>query len=198
MRVTSATSAVVLAAGRGQRMGRDKALLRLGPRTLVEEHVATLRRAGVGPIAVLRRRDAATLPAGVGAVNVVLQPREEATQFDSLVLGLFALGRAPVVVLPVDNDLLRDDTLSRALDAARRAEGHRAIVPQFGGKSGHPVVLLRPGVDAVIRDADDPHGVHRLDHLLARWAEAVVPCAVDDDAVVRDFDRPEDLPGRPT
>lgn len=198
MSTPTTPAGLVLAAGRGQRMGRDKALIRLGARTLVEEHVGLLRRGGVGLVAVVRRREATTLPSGVGAVHLVLQPREEATQFDSLVLGLFAVERAPVVVLPVDNDLVDDDTLARLLEEARQAPAKRAVVAYFDGHPGHPVVLLRDGVDAVIRDAGDPHGVHRLDHLLEKWGDAVVRCAVDDDAVTRDFDLPEDLVRRPT
>lgn len=189
-------SAIVLAAGRGERMGRDKALLPIGSHTLVEEHVQAFRQAGVNDIAVVRRAGAHDLPRRVGDVRVVLQPRQDATMFDSLVLGLFALERAPVLVLPVDNDLIGDDTLAMLVERAREDSATHALTPRFGGHRGHPVVLYRAGINAVVRDAGDPEGVHRLDLLLDRWTGGVATIDVTDDAVVRDFDTPEDFAGR--
>ena len=189
--------AIVLAAGRGRRMGgRDKALLPIGGHTLVEEHVEAFRRAGVQDIAVVRRAGARDLPRRVGAVHVVLQPREDASMFDSLVLGLFALDRAPALVLPVDNDLVGDDTLAMLVEQAQGESATHALVPRYAGHRGHPVLLYRTGVDAVVRDAGDPEGVHRLDLLLDRWTGGVATVDVTDDAVTRDFDTPEDFAGR--
>ena len=177
-------------------MGRDKALLPIGSHTLVEEHVQAFRQAGVNDIAVVRRAGAHDLPRRVGDVRVVLQPRQDATMFDSLVLGLFALERAPVLVLPVDNDLIGDDTLAMLVERAREDSATHALTPRFGGHRGHPVVLYRAGINAVVRDAGDPEGVHRLDLLLDRWTGGVATIDVTDDAVVRDFDTPEDFAGR--
>lgn len=43
----------VLAGGAGSRLGRDKALVELGGRTLVERAIAALDEAGAGPVAVV-------------------------------------------------------------------------------------------------------------------------------------------------
>src|SRR5688500_9331510 len=62
-------AAVVLAAGRGQRAGGPKALLRAGPVTFLERAASLLARPGVGPVIVAlgheaaRVRDGASLPA---------------------------------------------------------------------------------------------------------------------------------------
>jgi len=185
--------ALVLAAGQGRRMGRDKALLKLGGRTLVEEHVDALRRAGCDDIAIARRQDAAPLPSGLGAVTVVIQPERDAPMFDSLVLGLFALSAAPVLVIPVDNDLVGDDTLEMLVAEANDASATHAVVPRFGDRNGHPVVLFQPGIDAVVLDAANPEGEHRLDRLLSSWGRGVRPFDTGDEAVCRDFDTPADL-----
>jgi CTP:molybdopterin cytidylyltransferase MocA len=188
---------LILAAGRGRRMGgRDKAMLAIGGHTLIEEHVASFRRAGINDIAVVRRTDAAELPASVGNVRVVLQPQDDATMFDSLVLGLFALDRAPVLVLPVDNDLLGEDTVDLLVAEAMDETATHAVVPRYGDRHGHPVVLFREGVDAIVRDAAAHRGAHRLDKLLDEWSGGVRPLDVTDDAVTRDFDTLEDLAGR--
>lgn len=189
--------AIILAAGHERRHhGRDRALLQLGPRTLVEEHIDAFRRAGIHEVAVVRRAGAADLPRRIGDVRVVMQPRDDASVFDSLVLGLFALERWPVLVLPVDNDLVGDDTLETLVGLARNERSLTAAVPRFEARNGHPVVLFRDAIDGVIRDASDPEGLHQLDQLLLRWAPRVKTVDVTDDAVTRDFDTPEDLVGR--
>lgn len=196
MSVAGNPCGLILAAGLGRRMGMDKALLRLGAHSLVEEHVAAFRRAGVVDITVVRRVDAVDLPLGCGNVRVVLQPEPDASMFDSLVLGLFAVNRQPVLVLPVDNDLVGEDTLEMLVEEAWDAAASHAVVPRYGDRHGHPVVLFRGGVDALVRDAADPAGLHRLDRNLARWGLGVRPLDVSDDAVTRDFDVPADLVGR--
>ena len=56
------TVAIVPAAGRGERMGQDKALLDLGGVTAIERIVMTCRSAGVDQVLVVRREDAGALP----------------------------------------------------------------------------------------------------------------------------------------
>lgn len=191
-----APSAIVLAVGPSQGSARDKALFPIGSHTLVEEHIQAFRQAGVNDIAVVRQAGARDLPRRVGNVRVVLQPLEGATLFDALVLGLFALARSPTLVLPVDSDLIGDDTLSMLVERARFDAATHAFAPRYAGRRGHPVLLYRAGVDAIIRDASDPEGVHHLDQLLDRWTGGVATVDVTDDAVTRDFDTPEDLFGR--
>ena len=169
---------------------KEASLTRLGARTLIEAHVAAFRRAQLTEIAVVWRGDGHELPAGCGNVRVVLQPEADATAFDSLVLGLFALDRAPVLVLPSATDLVDDDTLEMLVAEAHDVPHAFAIVPRFGDRHGHPVALLRAGVEAVVRDAAQRPGLHRLDRLLASWP-SVRPLDVCDEAVARLFPRPQ-------
>lgn len=175
--------ALILASADG---GREAALARVGARTLVEAHVLSFRRVGVRDIAVVWHAQADELPAGCGNVRVVLHPESDASMFDALVLGLFALDRVPVLVLPVANDLVDDDTLEMLADEARDVPQASAVVPRFGDRHGHPVALLRAGVDWVVRDALAKDGVHRLDRLLGHWP-GVRPLDVSDEGVARSF-----------
>lgn len=170
--------------------GHDRALQPIGGHTLIEEHVRALRLAGVKNIAVVRRAGARDLPHRVGDVSVVLQPFVDATELDSIVLGLFALGDAPVVVMPVELDLVGDDTLELVVAQAAREAATHAFAPSYAGRQGFPVLLYRTAIGAVIRDANDPDGVHDLRHLLERWTGGVALVDVTDDAVVREFNAP--------
>lgn len=188
--------ALILAAGNGPRRSGDRALLRIGHHTLIEEHIDAFRRAGVKTIAVVRRDVTPLLPNGVGPVQVVVQLRDDASAFDSLVLGIFALPRSPTFVLSADNDLLGDDTLELLVEAVGSEQRPKAVAPRFQGRPGWPVLLFPEAIDAIVRDAVDPDGIHNLDRLLNRMRGGVQYLDVVDDAVVREFDVPHVLSGR--
>jgi len=65
--VTVRTVAIVPAAGRGERMGADKALLDLAGTTAIERVVGTCLAAGVDEVLVVRRDGAAALPSQLTA-----------------------------------------------------------------------------------------------------------------------------------
>jgi CTP:molybdopterin cytidylyltransferase MocA len=108
-------------------------------------------------------------------------------------MGLFALNRTPVLVLPVENDLVGDDTLEVLVEEALDEAATHAVVPRHANVFGYPVVLFAGGVDAVVRDASDPHGSHLLERLLTRWAHGVRPLDVVDDAVARTYELPREF-----
>ncbi len=173
---------------------KEGSLVHVASTTLLEAHVGALRRAQVAEIAIAWAGEAHEVPPGCGSVTVVLQPDWRATMFDSLVLGLFALGRGPVLVLPSTNDLVDDDTLEILVAETQDAPDAMAIVPRYGDQHGHPVALSWEAIEAVVRDAVDPHGIHRLDRLLAHWPR-VRPVDVSDEAVTRTFPRIDPRPG---
>jgi FMN reductase (NADPH) len=178
--------AIVPAAGRGERMGADKALLDLGGTTAIERVVATCRAAGVDDVIVVRRDGAAPLPPSLAARAVVVPAGGEMA--DSLrAAGASARdgGDAVVVVFPVDHALVEADTVL-ALVAA--VHGGAAIaLPLFRGRPGHPIALAA----TAFRELDAPgavlHDVVRKDPARVRALASANPW------VHADLDRPEDL-----
>jgi FMN reductase (NADPH) len=180
--------AVVPAAGRGQRMGADKALLDLGGRSAFERIAATCRTAGIVHLIVVRRADAAALPkVGEGiTVDVVVVPGD-GDMADSLRAAEHRVpADAGVLVLPVDHALVEADTVL-ALAHLLERPGVDVALPTFRGRPGHPV-LLRREVFAGIRNA----GTVLRDVVRgAASRTAAVPTA--NAFVHADLDRPEDL-----
>ncbi|MBI3097035.1 MAG: nucleotidyltransferase family protein [Planctomycetes bacterium] len=166
--------AILLAGGRSRRMGRPKALLRIGDERLIAWQTHRLLEAGAGRVVIVAaagivsrvRRALATAPRD--AWRVVGQPRPEAPPFDSLRRGLAAALRLrPAArllwVLPVDVpapsvpvfSVLRRSLTPRA----------RAAVPTFLGRGGHPVLLRRSLASRIIR-LDPGRPESRLDVIL--------------------------------
>jgi hypothetical protein len=102
-------------------------------------------------------------------VRVVLETRLEAGPFDEIVTGLFALERAPALVMPVSHGVVQVETLAMLVEEVRDYPLASAIVPRFGHHTGYPVALTRPGIDRLVRDAAASDGRHDLDALLATW-----------------------------
>lgn len=172
----------MLAAGASTRMGRPKALTRLGDETALERIVRAA--AGMRVIVVLgEHHDAvrASLPAL--DVRWVRNPAPEMGRTGSLQRGLLA-ARAPLLVLPVDHPLVRADTL-RAL-AARPEEW---VVPTYGGRGGHPLKLGGMGATAVL-SAPPSTPLRDIPRMVGMEVTRV---EVDDPGVLANLDTPESV-----
>jgi len=180
--------AIVPAAGRGERMGADKALLDLGGLTAIERVVRSCRAGGVDEVIVVRRDGAEALPAGLPARVVVVPSGGEMADSLRAAAALLpvdgATGADAVVVFPVDHALVEAETVAALLHAL--AGGAQVALPLFRDRPGHPIALRR----RIFAGITAPNTVLR-DLVRAAGAARVVPSA--NPWVHADLDRPEDL-----
>jgi molybdenum cofactor cytidylyltransferase len=96
-----------------------------------------------------------------------------------------ALQRHPELVLlhPVDAPMLQRGTIS--LLQSRIGESD-AVVPEFWGRPGHPLLLTTKGVRAILAQRTAPHLEAALLQLSVRR------CAVPDRGVVQNLNTPEE------
>jgi molybdenum cofactor cytidylyltransferase len=194
--------AVLLAAGRGVRMGAPKALLDLGGEPALLRCVRVLRAGGADEVRVVLGPDAAviraTLEAMPGAaaalhgVGFVLNAEASRGQTSSLRAGLAAGVPAATGFLlhVVDHPLLEADDVAALLAAFRgRPPGRRIAVPEVGGRRGHPAVFEAALADEFLglRDGEPGHVVVRRD------PARVLAVPRSNAWLVRDLDTPEDL-----
>ncbi len=184
-------SGLILAAGRSTRMGRPKALLPLGPGTLIEQAVALFREAGLRDILAVvgHRREKLAALLGAAGARVVVNPHYDAGMFSSVQAGVGQLDPAAtgVFVLPVDVPLVRPWTL-RHLGAVFAARPTRILVPTFAGQPGHPPLIpaaLAPEIAAFRA----PGGLRAF---LTSRRERLQAVEVPDRHVLFDVDRPAD------
>lgn len=175
---------IVLAAGEGRRMGRPKAELVVGGRTLLERHVARLEALGAAQIVVVARR-----PVTTRAELCVAATRSQA---ESLAVAAAALRAVDaVVVTPVDLVPPAEATYRALLSAL--TDDLRAITPTFRGHGGHPVVVRPEVLVAAYRRAAAPPPLNRVLGALGRDR---LRLAVDDALVLGDLDTPADWRAR--
>ena len=179
------TTAIVPAAGLGERMGQDKALLDLDGSTAIERIVTTCRAAGIDDVLIVRRSDAEPLPEAVDAKVVTTGAGEMA---DSLRMALLKLPRETeaVLVFPVDHALVEADTVL-ALRARLAGEGCSIALPLFRDQPGHPVAMTRAVFAELDRDGKLLRDVVRRD------PERVAVVPTRNHWVRADLDHPQDL-----
>jgi CTP:molybdopterin cytidylyltransferase MocA len=133
---------LLLAAGEGRRLGRPKALVRLGGVTLVERGVELLRDGGADPVIVVT----GAVPVSVPGVVTVHNPDWRSGMGSSLRTGLATLANLPaesvaVVVALVDQPLIGAAAVSRLIFAFAQTDG--LVAAGYDGQRRNPVLIPR-------------------------------------------------------
>jgi molybdenum cofactor cytidylyltransferase len=146
--------AVVLAAGRSTRMGRDKALLPLGNATALERVVAACRAGGAeGVVVVVSPTGDAVREAALALdARVAVTADQTAGPIASLKAGIREVPGDPagVLVFPVDHPLVAGTTVMALVAALFRDRSRQVLFPRHEGRRGHPVLLGHDVLDEVL------------------------------------------------
>ncbi len=193
------TSAVILAAGAGSRLGGvAKALLPAHGQTFLQRIVTTACEVGCTEIIVVvgapfasEVSAAATAIAAravrtVHTVHTVTNPDPTRGMASSVAVGFEHLGLADAAFLwPVDHPWVTIETLRLLIDGLA---GHDAARPRFGVRGGHPPLIARRAWPRFASCGSVEGGARTVMSELDVWD---VP--VEDAGVIRDVDTPADL-----
>jgi molybdenum cofactor cytidylyltransferase len=193
---------VILAAGDSTRMGTDKALLPWPPAAPGQASAGTFLSAAIDSLSlftevviVVAGKNTSTIAPIVYATgaSLVTNPDSARGQFSSLQVGLqevLSRGRDAAMVTLVDRPPVSAKTVQTLCDAfaAAIARWKWAVVPQYAGKHGHPIVLGREMIEVFLKAA--PSSTARdIEHQNAEHIEYV---DVEDPLVIANVNTPED------
>jgi molybdenum cofactor cytidylyltransferase len=188
---------VILAAGRGRRMGGTKQLKLWpaadGPKPLVCAAYDAIRPICDEIVVVLGHEADVVAEALRGRSFRRAESAPDRPMIDSIRVGLRAAAEidpeATVVLQPGDHPEVLAATL-QTLTQLACARPDQAIIAEHHGRGGHPV-LIPAGVVEVILASPCPGGLGQFwtDH-----PELCYRCHVDDASMLRDIDTPADLP----
>ncbi|MBB4664150.1 molybdenum cofactor guanylyltransferase [Conexibacter arvalis] len=176
---------VVLAGGRGRRIGGGKATVELHGRPLLSYPVEVLR-AALGEVAVVAKADTELPP--LPDVPIWIEPDEPRHPLAGIVHALAAAEERPVLVAAGDLPFLTAELVGRL--ARADAHGRPAVVPRAGGR-------LQPLLARYERAAAAPlaAALRRPDGALTDAVEALAPKVVEvaDERAFFNVNLPEDL-----
>jgi molybdenum cofactor cytidylyltransferase len=192
---------VILAAGESSRMKRDKALLPWPPQAGDQNSRDTFLSAAIRMLAsrveivlVVAGKNADELAPMVYAQggSLVVNPDPTRGQFSSLQTGLhrvLGLGRDAAMITLVDRPPVSPQTTAVLQAAFERAveQWKWAVVPEYQGKHGHPIVAGREMIE-VFLTAPASSSARDLQHAHQAKIEYVL---VDDPLTVMNIDTPE-------
>lgn len=180
--------ALVPAAGRSSRLGRPKALLPIAGRPLIDRLLGTLRQGGIDEsiVVVAPGEDRLLAHCRARGVAVAVNTQVRQGMLSSVLCGLNRAGdrlagARSLTICPVDFPWLEAETVA-ALLAALADSPYPIVVPRYGDRQGHPLVLA-PAVSRDIERLDLGIGLRGL--LALHPVETV---DVDDPGVLRDLD----------
>jgi molybdenum cofactor cytidylyltransferase len=157
--------AVILAAGESSRMGRDKALLPWPPESATASTGETFLSAAIqlfAPyvdivlvVAGNNERELAPIVYASGA-SLVINPDPARGQFSSLQTGLHEVlnrGRDAAMITLVDRPPVKPQTVEFLASEFEQAVARSvwAVVPEYQGKHGHPILAGREMIEAFLR-----------------------------------------------
>ena len=185
-------SAIILAAGQSQRMGKPKMLLPWGDLTVIEQVITTFLNAGIEEILIVTGAAQTEVNKAVERYPVrrIHNPEYETGEMlSSLQRGIreMSKGTQAALIGLGDQPQVQEGSI-RAICEAYLGSKSGLIVPSFQMKRGHPWLVARHLWDEVL--ALKPP--ETLRDFLNRHAETIRYVNLDTPTILADLDTPED------
>ncbi|MGA9505304.1 MAG: nucleotidyltransferase family protein, partial [Terriglobales bacterium] len=194
----SSLCGVILAAGESSRMGRDKAQMPWPPSSTTETFLSAAIRlffSYVDVVLVVVGKNEADLTPTVYAngAALVVNPDPTRGQFSSLRVGLQEVlnrGSDAAMVTLVDRPPVRAETIATLEAAFEQATMQRrwAVIPEYQGKHGHPILFGRELLEAFLR-APETSDARAVEH---EHQSKIEYLPVDDPLTVLNVNTPEE------
>jgi molybdenum cofactor cytidylyltransferase len=186
-------SALLLAAGKGERMGKAKQLLSLGEQRLVEASLYNLLASHVTEIIVVlgfAAEEIRPFVEGKERVRVIVNNHFHEGMSTSIRAGVQALDPSAkgILIALADQPFIPSQVIDQLIE--RFAAGEKGIVlPVYEGKQGHPVILDRKKYEPELLSLRGDVGGKEI---VRKHPEDCLQVAVASKGVLIDIDGPED------
>jgi molybdenum cofactor cytidylyltransferase len=181
-------SAIVLAAGKSERMGRPKALLPFRGSTFLENILDAIARSLIKNTVVVVGHHRQEIANRLSVPNLVFNPDYAQGMITSFQTGIRALppGSAGAILFLVDHPLVEAATINLLL---ANFAANRIIIPVFNGRRGHPVLFSNEILQEIL--ALPPSQGANI--VVRRDLSRIIEVPVDAPGILVDVDTPEDF-----
>jgi molybdenum cofactor cytidylyltransferase len=142
---TDSVAAIILAAGRSERMGAFKPLLPFGSQTVIDSCIKLLYDGGVATIIAVLGQDqrAEELKHHLkdSGVSFAINPHQSSEMSASIACGVRELPESSkaVIITPADHPAVPAEVVEQLINEWQR--GARLVMPIWKGRGGHPVLI---------------------------------------------------------
>jgi molybdenum cofactor cytidylyltransferase len=182
-------SAIVLAAGKSERMGSPKALLPLRGKTFLSNILDSIAQSPIeDTVVVVGHHRAEIEPIVPQPARVIFNPHYEQGMITSLQAGIRALRQetSGALLFLVDHPLVESTTIEALL---AKFAPHRIVLPVFAGRRGHPVLFAAEILQEILALT-----VSQGANIVVRKDPSrVVEAPVNSPGILVDVDTPEDF-----
>ena len=142
-------SAIVLAAGKSERMGSPKALLPISGRTFLENILDAISHTSIEETAVVVGHHRKEIEAAVKLHSVVFNADYEKGMITSFQAGIRALSwdASGAFLFLVDHPIVEPSTIEAMI---ANLAPNRIILPTFEGRRGHPVLFSSEVLEEIL------------------------------------------------
>ena len=185
---TRVISALILAAGKSERMGKPKALLPFRGRTFLENILDAIAESSLTNTVVVVGHHRDDIMERLNIPNLVFNPDYEQGMVTSFQAGIRALppDSSGAVLFLVDHPVVDSSTI----DALVNNSGpNRIVVPVFSGRRGHPVLFAREVLEEILA-LPASQGANIV---VRRDPGRIIEVSVDSPGILVDIDTLEDF-----
>ncbi len=192
---TSLVSAILLAAGKSERMGQNKLLLPFGGRTVIQRTLDSLLASRAGEVIVVLGNKAQEINASIGNRRAlsVLNPNFAKGMSTSLVTGLGMVNQQArfIIIALGDQPLITTKVYNQLIETALNSE-KGIILPVCKGERGNPIIISTKYRAELLAQTGDIGGRE----LLKIHPEDVLEVPVDCEGVVVNINTKEEYEKR--
>ncbi len=185
-------AAIILAAGEGQRIGKNKALLKLKGMSFLEVIAGNLKKLDFSDVYVVGGSEwsEVRLEANRLGIKFVLNKNWEQGQFSSLKSALSVLHSeiGGALVTLVDHPFVAAGTYKHLLDTWQKFT-NRIVIPVYDNRRGHPIIITQH----IIRESLESSEEANLKELIKNHERMVIRLKVNDPGILQDIDTQDDF-----
>ncbi|RPH95698.1 nucleotidyltransferase family protein [candidate division KSB1 bacterium] len=183
-------TSIILAAGRGLRMGMPKLACETDGQSFLERILTTLNRADCRPVTVVIAEEAREYALPFAAkISMAVNPAPERGMLSSIRIGMTSTAVADGYLLfPVDHPFVKPETV-RALVSEFALHPQAVIKPVYQERGGHPLIVPRVLQDYLLAHAQ----MESLRTAIHESGVQQIFLPINDEAVLRNINTPEDL-----
>ena len=182
---------LILAAGKSQRMGSPKALLRIYGRTFLEHIASEAQQSNLTEVKIVLGSQAELILERLPQLraNVVINPEYEQGQLSSLIRGLKALEGYSIdglMLFLVDHPFVDRNLINELLDWFS-SHNNPLVIPTFKKKRGHPIIFAHELFPELINAPVDAGAVI----VVRKYQDKILHVETGQAGILLDIDTPE-------